>query len=314
LIIPLPGYAVCQGSFVNPITDVCWHCIFPIKFGGITVVPGIDPTEASSDTVQSPICVCPTPLGIPRPGIRTSFWEPARYIETVKDPFCFPSLGFGMPNPKQGFLGGDIDAGPEQGGATAFAQAHYFIFPVWSMMELLVDFVCVESGGFDLAYITEIDPLWNDDMLSMIIRPESLLFANLPAQTACMADSVAANAGQPLNPLFWCVGSWGSSYPMTGHTSSGDYVQANATIASRMLYKMARQGGICDPAVWECSCTPTPVWYKNHYKFHLSKPVRNSTCYPIGKSGLTWASGKNPPYAGDNFMWMIFRKRKCCAF
>ena len=24
----------CQGKFLNPITDICWSCIFPISLGG----------------------------------------------------------------------------------------------------------------------------------------------------------------------------------------------------------------------------------------------------------------------------------------
>ena len=34
---------LCQGHFVNPITDICWHCLFPITIGHAEVVPGIMP-------------------------------------------------------------------------------------------------------------------------------------------------------------------------------------------------------------------------------------------------------------------------------
>ncbi|MEJ2756304.1 MAG: TraU family protein [Gammaproteobacteria bacterium] len=36
-------------------------------------------------------------------------------------------------------------------------------------------------------------------------------------------------------------------------------------------------------------------------------------CLPIGKPGLLWTAYKNPPTAGDNFAWMLFRKVKCCV-
>jgi conjugal transfer pilus assembly protein TraU len=26
-----------------------------------------------------------------------------------------------------------------------------------------------------------------------------------------------------------------------------------------------------------------------------------------------WTHGKNPPLAGDNFAWLVFRKVKCCV-
>ncbi|OUG52615.1 TraU family protein, partial [Klebsiella pneumoniae] len=27
----------CEGRFVNPITDVCWRCIFPLSLGSVQV-------------------------------------------------------------------------------------------------------------------------------------------------------------------------------------------------------------------------------------------------------------------------------------
>jgi len=25
-----PGYCMCNGNFVNPVTDICWKCVFPL--------------------------------------------------------------------------------------------------------------------------------------------------------------------------------------------------------------------------------------------------------------------------------------------
>ena len=51
---------------------------------------------------------------------------------------------------------------------------------------------------------------------SFIINPEALLFGNPIAQTACVADSVAATVSQPIDPLFWCMGSWVRLSPVGG--------------------------------------------------------------------------------------------------
>ena len=304
------AYSLCQETSLDPVEDVCWHCIFPIKVAGVVVYAGTQ--EDAPDPATSPVCICPAPPPkYYRVGIPVSFWEPARYIETVKDPYCFPSLGKSYDKEQSAFYAGDNSSSDEA--YSTFAQAHYFIFPAWAMMELFVDWVCVESSGFDLAYMTEIDPLWNDDMLSEFINPEAVLFGNMATQLACMADAVAANAGFPLTPLFWCMGSWGSAYPMTGTMDYDEYVQANAAIAARFIYKMARQLLICDPGVYLCSCVPTPIWVKHNYKMHITKPVKDINCHPIGRTSLIWGAKKNPPYEGDNFLWMIFRKRACCA-
>ena len=49
---------VCTGRFVNPVTDVCWNCIFPVSVGAVEIPPS---TTFRPDTANfpSPICVCP---------------------------------------------------------------------------------------------------------------------------------------------------------------------------------------------------------------------------------------------------------------
>ena len=41
LFFSIAVFAKCEGSFVNPITDVCWRCLFPLKIAGITI-PGLN--------------------------------------------------------------------------------------------------------------------------------------------------------------------------------------------------------------------------------------------------------------------------------
>ncbi len=312
--------AVCKGIVHNPLTEVCWECIFPISIGGVTVSKNPGDYLSDKPDIKSPICTCPGPLGVPRVGIPVSFWEPARYIETVKDAYCFPSMGFGLKNPSNGLLdGSNTCGGGAQEGTSTFLQAHYFIYPIWTMMELLIDFTCVEHSGFDLTYMTEVDPTWNNDALALIMYPETLLFANFPAQLSCIADSVASNIGRPITALYWCMGSWGSTYPMSGHTNEEDITEASLGLAARLIYKMSRSGAICDTGITLCSCIPTLIWIKKHYKFNIAKPVKGSQCIPVGRSAGIWGCGKNPtlPVAGnapDNFMYILFRKRTCCAF
>ncbi|MDL1978028.1 MAG: TraU family protein [Deltaproteobacteria bacterium] len=73
------------------------------------------------------ICVCPSAT-IARPGVTFAMWEPARLIETVKDPWCFPSLGMKLDG-GEGFTGAELRGGTEsmgnQEGMRTFAQAHY---------------------------------------------------------------------------------------------------------------------------------------------------------------------------------------------
>ena len=307
------AWANCRESFFNPVTDIDWNGIFPVRIGGVTLV-GSD-IDTPQDNVSSPVCNCGLKVGL-----TASFWEPARLVETVKDPYCFALLGTQLSNPKPGFLAGSREESGQDLPPLTFQQAHWYIYPVWAILNLFTDIPCINHDkGFDIAYMTELDPMWNSDLSAFLLNPEALLFGNPAAQLACGADAVAANAGIPIDQLFWCMGSWGDAYPMTGHIAISDPVQANAGLAARMIYKLSRETLTWDPGVDVCGPALTPIWIKSHYRFQIVKPVRGATITPIGRSDLIWGSGKDPAWgstsnAPDNFLWMIFRKVDCCIF
>jgi len=83
------------------------------------------------------------------------------------------------------------------------------------------DLVCLEKAAFDVAYMTELDPLWSDDELSFLLNAEGVLFGNSVAQ-AC-------------------------------------------------------------------------------------------SCHPLGRSDLLGSFGKSTPKQGEDFGYLIWRKRSCCA-
>jgi conjugal transfer pilus assembly protein TraU len=189
-------------------------------------------------------------------------------------------------------------------------------------MQVLLDNTCLESGVFDVAYLTEIDPLWEDSATTFILNPDGVLFSNPVAQAACAADCVAATAGFPLDPLMWCDGCQGSMYPLNGWVS-GFYggVQGSSLIMARLAMKMHRE-----MLMWaasgkdgQCNYYPQPVMRKSNYKYHMVYPVPQTgkidgkCCQPFGRSTAVWGSGKEFPYQGEDFAYQIFRKRDCCA-
>ena len=306
-------FAVCSPTgalTVDIILKADYTAMFPLRIAGITIIPGRIPDTSGS--VGSPICICPDP--IPRIGIPVSFFEPSRLIEVVKDPYCFPSMGFGL-STSGGAIGG-TSGDDGIGNQSTFYQAHYYVFPIYALLELLTDFICLQTTGFDLAYITEVDPLWNNDTLSAIINPEALLFGNPVANLTCMADSVSSAVFEPIDALFWCKGSWGNAYPLTGQTGGDGYVEASASVAASLIYKLHRQ-----LVLWGswgqaglCGYYPAPIWRKSAYRLQLVTPIASPYATTIGTTGMSWSFGKNPPFVGDNFSYLLFKKRECCAF
>ena len=41
----------CKGKWANPITDICWSCMFPMTLGSGTMVTNISLTEPSLETL-----------------------------------------------------------------------------------------------------------------------------------------------------------------------------------------------------------------------------------------------------------------------
>ena len=315
-VFSLPVHANnCVGRFVNPITDICWSCLFPITIGGIRVSSAGEDTENPRDL----ICKCPmkTPPWV-RIGLPVSFWEPVRLVDVTRTPYCLVSLG-GISLMDRGIQGrGGVGNNSGNRMRHSFYHVHWYIYPLIYWLELLADFVCLETAAFDVAYMTELDPLWNDDETAFILNPEAVLFGNPIAQAACAADCLTASVGFPLDFLFWCGGCQGSLYPYTGTISAHvGGVQGSLLAAQRMIAKLHREGllwgyigvdGLCDKY-------PMPIIRKTQYKTQMVYPIPSTTkgCHPLGRSEALWGIGKEYPYQGEDFGYLIWRKRNCCV-
>lgn len=309
--------ALCSGKFANPITDYCWSCMFPMTIANQKVMIAQQEDNNSSEGTSA-ICACQNP---PRVGIMSGFWEPTRLIEITRNPYCFPSLGgmkidFGVLAPSH--------ARPKLPGnaRSSFYNVHWYTNPLLFWLEVLMDDACLEKGVFDLAYITELDPLWADSTLTFLINPDASLFGNVIAQAACAADCVQASAGFANKDLYWCSGCQGSIYPLNGWIGSHiTPVQASSLLVSRMTAKLHRE-----LLMWgasgsdgQCGYYPQPLMDKTNYKFSMVYPIPQTKkifgkcCQPYGRTTALWGAGRTYPVKGEDFAYQIFRKRNCCT-
>lgn len=298
------------GSIVNPFTEVCWECLFPITISGVNVMPGTNDLT----THNSRICTCAgTP---PKVGVPLTFWEPMRLIDVTRHAYKLIGLGgisIGNESVKNRGSIGQID---EVTSKTSFYHVHWYEYPLLSLLGLFTDFMCVEKGDLDFAYMSEFDPLWNEDQLSAILNPEAGLFANPLAQLACIADCVSASTSKPSDALFWCAGCEGSLYPFTGNVAHHEGgIQASSLLVQRMIAHLHRMGVVkgyeasdfCEPRVM-------PIVKKSLYKTQLVRPIPQTSgaCQPLGKSDLLWGSGKSYPRSGEDFVYLLWIKKQCC--
>mgnify|MGYP000854769591 CR=1 FL=1 len=319
-INPANATAVCpNGSALGElISAICWDCLFPLYIAGVGIHAGSH-VNAVPEMEAVPDCECPVdypPYELI--GITISLWPPSYYVEVVKDPYCFPSYGVNMDSEGQQLLkrggGGEIGTGNPE--TSTFMQAHFWYFYILGILDEALDSMCQEMTSTDLVGLSEIDPLWQDDELAVLIQPEALLYANFAAQLSCIADAISSNIGYSTSPLYWCVGSSGSLFPLTGHANNDDLLQAYELIVGRAVFRMHRQAAICDGACWYCQCMYTPIWIKHHYRDQIAWPVNAGFCHAFGTTDIVWGPGKNPPDVRrmDNLIFLLYRKRTCCMF
>src|SRR3546814_785763 len=139
----------CTGKFVNPVTDVCWSCLFPLSVGGLTIMPSNRPDTENPDL---PICACGSPL--PRIGVAMGFWEPARLADVTMKPWCFASLGGKKISP--GFNIGHGRAADSVDGHDRGAKwhVHWYGYPLLYWRAILTDMACLGESSFGISYFT----------------------------------------------------------------------------------------------------------------------------------------------------------------
>ncbi|MES0864804.1 conjugal transfer pilus assembly protein TraU [Ruegeria sp. SCPT10] len=314
-ILATEAAAICNKRFLNPITEICWDCIFPISVGAISLGGGGRP---DTDNQSFPLCICP---GIPpRLGLAIGLWEPARLVDVANEAGCFVNMGFDL---DFGLLALERSSVTQQSGASTGSswQAHCYFYPLISWLGVIVDGLCLQNAQFDVAYISEIDPLWQDAELNNLINPEAVLFANPIAQAACAADCVTASSGNlPMDSLFWCAACGGSIYPIQGDVAADvGGVMASQVVATKLVARMhhlfvARR--TADSSAL-CNTESQPIINKSQYRMQITRPVPKTSgrygCGPMGFSPQYVDRLREFPYRGESFGWLMWRKRNCCA-
>lgn len=360
----------CQGRFVNPVTDICWTCLFPMFIAPIPMVFNVANQKGativdenklippafpflSSGKLPLGLCTCKERAVVAPVGLMMSWYEPSRIVDVTRTPFCMVGLG-GVD--LSGGLSGVLPApgyGDEQKDGvvnSSFYQAHWFLDPVMAILGI-IDTACNigMSKSLDLLFMSEVDPAWNDDSLSIIFSPEVVLFSSLPAQLACGIDCIGSSlpntqtdntliapapyytrALSPTNPastanpskyLFWCGGCQGSLYPLNGNNSDNAYPIQSSILTSEKLNGLVHRMGLEDmtTGVFGMCNNILPDMFVNkaEWKYSIAYPIPQTAyspacCNAFGETDMLWNSGASFPYTGEDFSYVLYHERDCC--
>jgi len=311
----------CHGKFLNPVTDVNWKTLFPLKIAGSTVGDP-DKDNATPKTKSKPICTCSDP--IPRVGVPIGFFEAFRTADVTTRPYCMVSLGGFQMNlsktARKGYVHNKTSGKINE--KSSFYHVHWIEYPALAWLNFLTNMGCVSpSSELDIAYMTELDPLWDNEVLGVNLTPEAFLFAGNPlAEVACTADCIKSSVGCAINSLFWCSGCRGGVYPLTGFVGkSRGGVYDTVKVLEKFIFKMHRElllhGSVGTSGL--CGLYPMPWWRKDQYKIQMAYPkVEKNTriaSNPIGRTTVHWEPNKAYPIKGEDFSYVIWRRRDCCA-
>lgn len=307
-----------NGAILGPrmITDICWDCLFPIRVAGLPMMAGSRGVPARAGNQVA--CACRDGLGVPRPGVAVGMWMPAKIVETVRAPGCSPTLG-GITLP--GFdpiFRGTLGDATFNNGDPAFWHYHTWSFPLLAMLDLFVEGDCMAGGmqDVDLLYISELDPTWAHAELAFFANPEAAIVADPVVQAACAADAAAANAGTPLDEVFWCAGAWGGLYPFVGtYLAPTSPVRVTSLLATRALAAQHRRGRAWRTMGNDAMCRGVidPMIPKSQYRMSMLHPLPQARGnHVIGQSTFLWGEWRNIPGQGPDPVYLVWRWTDCC--
>ncbi len=318
LFLGKTAWAGCHGKLFNPLLDLNRQCVYPLTIGGKKVIGSGVPDRKNP---SQPACVCLN-NGLPKVGLVWGFWEPFALVEVVREPFCFPSLG-GLKLP----LGthathGTVAQSQANSTERGFYHVHYFEYPMLFLLEAVAS-DCVKSGVPVVKYASELDPTWNNETLANVFSPTAAFFSDPVQQSLCAADCAQANAKLANDKLHWCAGCQGPMFPVFGHVQAQvSEVQSSLLLTQRLLYRLHHLGQLPKTAATSTSrlCkNPKPLWQmeKSMYRTQMvypkvAKKAGKGGCEPLGRSSVVWESNKVTPITGEDFVYVIWRKRNCC--
>lgn len=318
----LSGDVTCRGTMWNP-AMTNWNNALPVttagvSSGGMYLNPALMNMPA--------VCYCKYVGPVPVPGVGMTYWQPMYIAEVTNMPGCMSSLGgidvlpdsLVSPAMSTGDLGNSSSKDPASGNNLRNMQVHWMNYPLFGMMDLFASGAC-QSGpaGFAVAGMTEINPLWQEETLANIFYPLTFLVSNPIAQLACIPDVATSTLRNPTEPLFWCVGSQGNLYPITGWSGILDNGTAdtNVLILAKYMQSIASVGALLQSIGPTATCFShyNPFLVRGQFRIEPIQPVPSMSTITFGMPVELW--GSTPPLLPEmridnNFL--IWQGRQCC--
>jgi len=276
----------CVGKMWNPIADLDFRLMGGIKLAGWTVMKQPDGLSEPPKHAPQAVCECKNGLktGI---GVGLSFWMPSYINDMARQSGC---LGFmGGTNILPGFIsqssGQEYNFNQARKDGVTNMQVHWAYADVTAIAgKSLFEKCDAVTGAMSIAYMTEPDFIFQNDVYSVVMTPQASILAATPllSQMTCGFESVANTLGGWQD---WGVCAWkGTRLPYSGTTIAKDSAQvSNMDITVKYLSRSALLGATMRTMGKDATCKPvySPFYDPFQHRYQWAYPGKVSTRYNV---------------------------------
>lgn len=289
VVAPTPAWALspgCVGKMWNPLTDLDFRLMGAFKIAGIPLMKEPEHLKGPPKHKAEPLCFCKNGLKTGF-GIGMTFWMPSYINDMARQAGC---LGFlGGTNILPGFI--SLSSGqeynfhaPGKEGITNM-QVHWAYADVAAITGKSLFEKCeMTPGAMSIAYMTEPDFIFQNDVYSVVMTPQAAILAGVPilSQTTCGFESIANTLGGWQD---WGVCAWkGARLPYSGNAIAKDSAQvSNMDITIKYLSRAALLGSTLRTMGKDVTCKPkySPFYDPFQHRYQWSYPNRVATRFNV---------------------------------
>ena len=276
----------CVGKMWNPLGDLDFRLMGGISLPGWTIMKAPSALGEPPKHKADAVCFCKNGLKTGY-GIGLNFWMPSYINDMARQSGCMGFLngvnilpGFISQSSGQEYSNHDA----RKDGVTNM-QIHWAYADVTAIAgKSLFEKCDAVTGAMTIAYMTEPDFIFQNDVYSVVMTPQaSILAANpLLSQMTCGMESVANTLGGWQD---WGVCAWkGSRMPYSGTAIAKDSAQvSNMDITVKYLSRASLLGTTMRTMGKDATCKPvySPFYDPFQHRYQWSYPGKVSTRYNV---------------------------------
>jgi conjugal transfer pilus assembly protein TraU len=276
----------CVGKMWNPLTDLDFRLMGGIKAAGWTVMAAPTALGEPPNHQAQNICFCKNGLQTGF-GLGLTFWMPSYINDLARQPGCMGFLD-GI-NVLPGFMslssGQEYSMHTQRVDGVTNMQVHWAYADVSAIAgKSLFEKCNAVTGSMEIAYLTEPDFIFQNDVYSVVMTPQASILAEVPllSQMTCGMESIANTLGGWQD---WGVCAWkGTRLPYSGNAIAKDSAQvSNMDVTIKYLSRAALLGTTMRTMGKDTTCKPlySPFYDPFQHRYQWAFPAKVSTRYNV---------------------------------